>query len=407
MGTLMRAGDQVRATAQLVEAPGGTLVTSHTVHSPLGDLFALQDDIARRVVAALALPLSGDTAPPDAPPNPRAYELYLRANELARSYTALPKARDLYLHALELDPNFAPAWAHLGRCHRVIGKYVDGSADSETHAQEALQRALALDPHLSVAHKFYAALEADIGQASAAVVRLLREAARHGNDPELFAGLVQTCRYCGLYEEAIAAHYEARRLDPNVATSFEQTLLMTGDLERLLAVHGTVPGGGDEGIRIMGLGLGGRRDEARQSLLVMREAMRLPAFQAWTEYLMAWVDRRPADMRLHFSTLNPLKIQEDPEAIFLQGWLLCDAGAYEPGLAYLQRAVAKGYSPEPTLARSRHFDALRSDPAFRAVQAEAEAGRRRSLAAFRAAGGERLLGPHVLSSAHRHAAGLS
>src|SRR5205823_1818193 len=77
----------------------------------------------------------------------------------------------------------------------------------------------------------------DIGQTERAVVRLLNEANRHGNDPELFAGLVHACRYCGLYEEAIAAHVEARRLDPNVPTSLEQTLLMTCDIDRLLAVE--------------------------------------------------------------------------------------------------------------------------------------------------------------------------
>src|SRR3989440_8805155 len=52
--TLFRS-DQLRAAAQLVEAPGGTLLTSHTVQSSLGDLFQLQDDIARRVVEALSL----------------------------------------------------------------------------------------------------------------------------------------------------------------------------------------------------------------------------------------------------------------------------------------------------------------------------------------------------------------
>ena len=54
MGTLLRSGDQLRAAAQLVDAPGGTLLTSHTVQSSLGDLFGLQDDIARRVSDALA-----------------------------------------------------------------------------------------------------------------------------------------------------------------------------------------------------------------------------------------------------------------------------------------------------------------------------------------------------------------
>ncbi len=59
MGTLLRAGDQLRVAAQLVDASNGTLLASHTVQSSLGDLFRLQDDIARRVAEALALPLGG------------------------------------------------------------------------------------------------------------------------------------------------------------------------------------------------------------------------------------------------------------------------------------------------------------------------------------------------------------
>jgi hypothetical protein len=97
-------------------------------------------------------------------------------------------------------------------------------------------------------------------------------------------------------------------------------------------------------------------------------------------------------MHLHISALSPLKIREDPEAIFLQGWLLCEVGAHALGVEHLQRAVAKGYFAAPTLAQSRHFDTVRSDPAFSAALAEAEAGRERALAAFREAGGERLLG---------------
>ena len=249
-----------------------------------------------------------------------------RTSSLAPT-TGFPRARDLYQRCLELDSRFAPAWAHLGRCHRVIGKYIDAAPDSEARAEDAFRRALALSPRLSIAHKFYANLEADIGQAQGALVRLLGEADRHGNDPELFAGLVHACRYCGLYEQSIAAHAEARRLDPNVPTSFEQTLLMTGDIDRLLAVEPPrVVAGADDGIRVIGLGLAGRRDEARRKLLDMRQSSRIPIFQAWIEYLMAWLDRRPADMTYRMSALDTLKIQDDPEAIFQEGWLLCDVG---------------------------------------------------------------------------------
>ena len=394
MGTLLRSGDQLRAAAQLIEAPSGTLLTSHTVQASLGDLFRLQDDIARRVVEALSLPLigGGTSSSSDAPHNARAYELYLRANELARTYDGMAQARNLYQESLDLDSRFAPAWAHLGRCHRVIGKYVTGSPDSEKRAEEALNRAIELNPHLSVAHKFYANLEADIGLAQRALVRLLSEANRHGNDPELFAGLVHACRYCGLFEQSIAAHTEARRLDPNVPTSVEQTLLMTGDLDRLLAFEpAPLVAGADEGIRVIGLGLSGRRDEARSALLRMRRA-HIPAFQSWTEYLMAWLERRSADMLARMSVFDGLKIRDDPEAIFQEGRFFCDVGEHRVGVDHLRRAVSKGYWAVATLQHSREFDGVRATPAFEALLVDAVTGREGALAAFRDGGGERLLG---------------
>jgi len=395
MGTLLRSGNQLRAAAQLIEAPSGTLLTSHTVQASLGDLFQLQDDIARRVSDALSLPLSTDPSTPssDRPHNASAYELYLRGNELARTYQGLQAAHELYQRSLEVDPGFAPAWAHLGRCQRVIGKYVLGSSDSETRAELSLQRALALNPRLSIAHKFYAHLEADMGKGEHAMVRLLGEARRHGNDPELFAGLVHACRYCGLFDEAIAAHVEARRLDPNVPSSLEQTLLMTGDIDRLLSLEfPRLIAGADDGIRVIGLGLAGRRDEARALLLTIRQSSRIPLFQMWMEYLAAWLDRRAADMVIRVDSRETLKIQDDPEAIFQEGWLLCDIGDYGRGLAALQRAVTKGYFVVSTLENRPQFDGLRGDAAFIELLAQAEAGRSRARAAFRDAGGQALIG---------------
>ena len=395
MGTLLRAGAELRVSTQLVDAPSGTVLASHTVQSSLGDLFTLQDDIARRVADALSLPLTGGPSPTprDTPHDARAYELYLRANELARTYDGLNAARELYRQSLDRDPQFAPAWSGLGRCHRVIGKYIDAAPESEARAEDALRRALSLNPRYTLAHKFYAQLEADIGEAPRAVVRLLGEASRHGNDPELFAGLVHACRYCGLYEQAIAAHYEARRLDPNVPTSLDQTLLLTGEIDRLLGIElPRVVAGADDGIRVIGLGLAGRREEARQRLDIMRQRSRIPAFEEWVKYLTAWLDRRLEDMASRSVAFSGLKIQDDPEAIFQEGWLLCDLGEYAQGLPFLQRGVAKGYYPVSVLASRPQFDALRGDPAFIALHAEAAAGYERALTAFREAGGDRLLG---------------
>ena len=394
-GTLLRSGDQLRAVAQLVEAPSGTLITSQTVQAALGDLFKLQDDIARRVAEALSLPLSGGPASPspDVPNNATAYELYLRANEIARRYDGLERARELYQRCVEIDPRFAPAWARLGRCHRVIGKFIDGAPDSETRAEDAFKRALELNPRLTVAHKLYANLEADLGQGSRAVVRLIREATRHGNDPELFAGLVHACRYCGLLDESMAADAEARRLDPNIDTGVQNTLLLNLDLERLAAIYADdLAQTGDDSIVIIGQGLSGRRDVAKQAMGRTAKLTRIPALKAWHEYLNFWLDGRGADMLTSLVTLSALKIQDDPEAIFLQGWMLCDVGEHGRGLDELERAVSRGYFVAPTLSRARQFDALRDQPRFQSLLTDAEAGRHRALVAFREAGGDRLFG---------------
>ncbi|HEY7924286.1 MAG TPA: protein kinase [Vicinamibacteria bacterium] len=395
MGTLVRSGDQLRAVAQLVETPGGTLVTSHTVQAPLGDLFQLQDDIAQRVVDALALPLGGksDTPTPQQPHNARAYALYLQANQHARSYGGLQKARELYQQSLDLDPSFAPAWAQIGRCHRVIGKFIDGSDDSDGRAEQALRKALELNPHLTLAHKYYAHLEAETGQPRRALVRLVGEAKRHGNDPELFAGLVHACRYCGLFEQAIAAHEESRRLDPNVPSSIEQTVLMTGDVDRLLAIPRIASAtGSDSVIDVIGLGLAGRRDQALVSLAEHRRQAQLDIFHAYADTLLAWLERRPAEMRTKVAALEGLKIMNDPEAMFQEGWLLCDVGEHAEGMKFLRRAIDKGYTVATTLAEGPAFHALRGDAAFQQLLADAESGRQQALAAFRESGGERLLG---------------
>lgn len=393
MGTLLRSGDQLRATAQLVEAPGGTLLTSHTATASLGDLFRLQDDLARRIVDVLSLPLAGTPSTPDTPHDARAYALYLEANALARNYEQLPEARVLYERSVELDSRFAPAWAQLGRALRVIGKFMGGPPTLEARAEEALRRALELSPRLSIAHKHYAHLESDTGHSHDAMVRLLDEAGRHGNDPELFAGLVHACRYCGLFDESIAAHEEARRLDPHVATSLEETLLLKGDVDRLLSVRrARGVESGEDLTHVVALGISGRMDEARRTVQRMRSGIGLSALRTWADFMEAWLDRRPEEMLRHRLSIGTLKVMEDPEAMFQEGFLFCDVGNHDRGLDLVGRAVSKGYFVAETLSTSRAFERVQGDPVFRKILHEAEAGRARALQAFRERGGERLLG---------------
>ena len=146
------------------------------------------------------------------PANAHAYELYLRANQLGRATEQLVLARDLYLKCLAEDPQFAPAWARLGRVHRVIAKYDLTDDDNSVElAEQAFRKALELSPDLPLAHNLYTPFELEhLGRGRDAMRRLLERARTSAADPDLFAGLVFTCRYCGLLDASIAADRRAR-----------------------------------------------------------------------------------------------------------------------------------------------------------------------------------------------------
>jgi len=153
--TLMRAGDQLRINAQLVEAPAGTVHWSHRSQTGLGDLFALQDELTRQIVESLSVPLSRSDKQAlkrDVPASARAYEFYLRANELSRTNETSELARDLYLQCLDEDLGYAPAWARLGRVFRRIGNFGD-----RARSGEYFEKAHRLDPNVvtSVCHTFW------------------------------------------------------------------------------------------------------------------------------------------------------------------------------------------------------------------------------------------------------------
>ena len=389
LGTLLRSGEQVRVSAQLVEAPSGTLVASHTVQAAVGDVFHLQDELARKIVDSLALPLTGRAAARgEAPASPRAYEFFLRANELARQYDQLKVARDLYLRSVEEDPGFAPAWARLGRCHRVIGKYFEESAANRKRAEGAFKRALELNPDLSIAHKFYAHLEAESGRAPEAMVRLLRQAQRDRNDPELFAGLVHACRYSGLLEASLAAHEEARRLDPRLLTSVGFTLLLRGEFERLLRED--VDEASDFEPKAVALVRAGRREEAKAVFERMGAAHMPAAYRATANAARAALFDEPAAARAALK--EGFAAIDDPEWHYTVGTLLARVGDPERAVDMIEKAVDGGYLVAPALAKDPVLDPLRGQARFEALLARAESRREAALAAFRQAGGESLLG---------------
>jgi serine/threonine protein kinase/tetratricopeptide (TPR) repeat protein len=389
LGTLLRAGDQLRVTTQLVEAPAGTLVSTQTLQSTMGDVFRLQDELTQRIVESLSPALAGREGARrrGVPRSARAYEFYLRANEVVRDWAQVPVARDLYRQCVDEDPAFAPAWAKLGRCHRLLAKYFhDRPQENLAQAEACFRRALELDPDLTVAHKLYVHHESEMGHAREAMVRLLGLARGARNDPEIFAGLVHACRYCGLLEASEAAHHEARRLDPHIWTSVVYTWWARGEMERLVAETADT---GDFQLRVMALEALGQRDEALRSLKAVPTTSLTPVFAAMRTGLIALLQGAPGGADAFASMVST---HTDPEAFFMYAAVQAHFGDAGRALACLTNAVDGGYTVPQALRDHPWFGALREAPDFPGLVERAEERRRHALVAFREAGGEALLG---------------
>ena len=390
-GTLLRAGDQVRVSAQLLEAPAGTVVCSHTAQGSMGDMFQLQDDFSRKIVEAMALPLSGReqrALQQDIPSSAKAYEFYLRANQLAVDNQTWRLARDLYKSALDEDPRYAPAWAQLGRIYRLLPKYFDEDArENYMRSADAFHRALELSPDLPLAHNLYTYLEVEMGQAKEAMIRLLRRAKARGSDAALFAGLVQACRYCGLLDASAAAYERVRRLDPNLSTSAAYTYWMLGDYEKVMTSdreHVSF-------VKSYALIMMGRQDEVLESYRHSEKRILHPGA---VRIFGGLVQALSGEMEKCLQTLRSISLENfrDPEGIYFIARTYAYARADQEALETLERVVEGGFYPDAAIARDPWLDSLRGEPRFVQLLRRAEARRREARAAFLDQEGDRLLG---------------
>ena len=386
-GTLLRAGDQLRVSAQLTEAPSGTLIWSHMSQSHLHDIFQLQDDLVHRIIESVSPSLTvreQRILNHDVPSTAKAYEFFLRANQLGQRPENFMLARDLYLRCIEEDSHYAPAWARLGRCYRVIGKYGESPEENLRLAESAFRRALELNPELALAHNLYTQLEAERGHAVEAMKRLLARARANHNDPELFAGLVHACRYCGLVDACFAAHRQARRLDPNIVTTVGNAHLLMGDYQAALETDAS------DYLRVFTLMFMGQEHEALRQIETF-DSKDLPAI---SRLLLETVRTSLQGKREEsVQAINQvISMFTDPEGLYYMARQLSYLGETAGSLATLKRVVDGGFFCVPVFARDPWLDPLRAHPEFVNILRQAETRHQKARAVFMEAGGDRLLG---------------
>jgi TolB-like protein len=246
-GSVRKAGDKVRITAQLIDAVHDRHLWSETYDRKLDDIFAIQDEIAKAIVAALRGSLTTDKGTQVVQVradtgNMQAYELYLKARENFIARRELSATVAMFQRVVELDPKFARGWEGLAATCSVAPSWGVVDRDYMALAGDAADRALALDPSLSMPWAVkaqivtdawpidFAALFADFDKAMAADPR--------NASALLWRGIAWT--KLGFFDRALVDLDRSIALEPNYLNAIRHkalTLLLAGREDEAFALY--------------------------------------------------------------------------------------------------------------------------------------------------------------------------
>jgi adenylate cyclase len=244
-GSVRKAGDRVRITAQLVEAATGYHRWADRYDRPLQEIFALQDEIRQKIVMALKVQLTQEEQarfrhfPTH---NLEAYDALLRGLEYANPSTqaANAQARQLFESATALDSQYAAAYALLGLTH-LLDWIFQWNQDPQTleRAFALAQRAITLDDALPVAHRVLGYVYVWYQQHDQAIAEAERAIALDPNDARGYETLANILAFAGRPQDAFGLVEKAMRLDPQQQTDYAWALghayYLTGRYEEAIA----------------------------------------------------------------------------------------------------------------------------------------------------------------------------
>jgi len=229
-GSVRRAGSRVRVTAQLIDAASGTHIWAERYDRDVEDIFALQDELTQKIVAVLKVKVievelerlkHKDTG------KLSAFECVLQGRWYSHRYTreANGQAREFYERAIQLDPNFASAYAGLGWTYFAEWSN-QWSQDPQCldRAFSLAKKAVLLNDALSVAHSLLGHVYLWKKQFDQAIFEKERAIALDPNDADGYADLAEVMVWTGRASEAIGLVEKAMRLNPNDLVHYLFTL---------------------------------------------------------------------------------------------------------------------------------------------------------------------------------------
>ena len=245
-GSVRRAGDRVRITVQLSDVRGGFQMWSERYDREITDIFDVQDEIAKAVAERLRITIAADSDArlvPQATANIEAYQLYLKGRALLyRRGASVPIALEQFKKAVELDPEYALAWAGIADVFTVFGYYGVAHPDNvRPLAIDAAERAILLDPRSAEAWTAHACMQllyrGDWRSAEDEFQKAL-ELNPHYIQGRCWYALIHLQFFCGRLEEGVAEARRALASDPlssYALTILAVTLGLTGQSDEAIA----------------------------------------------------------------------------------------------------------------------------------------------------------------------------
>ena len=237
-GSFIKEGDDLRITTQLIDVKPDRILWREAINLKYDKLLTVQDRVSEQIIKGLELNLSPAEAAniqPEKPINSAAYEYYLRGIDLY-SQSQFANAIEMLEKSTTIEPNYAPAWAHLGRAYTTHASLEFGGREEYIKAQAAYQKAIALNPSLAEPRIYMANLLTDTGRVEEAVP-LLRSILRDSpNNAEAHWELGYASRFAGMLEESVKECEQARQNNPQVkiSSSALNSYLYLGEYEKFL-----------------------------------------------------------------------------------------------------------------------------------------------------------------------------
>lgn len=351
-GSVRKAGNRLRVTAQLVNVANGYHLWSERYDRQLEDVFEIQDQIAENIVRALRVVLGEDEkraiekTPTE---NVQAYEYYLRGRQAFHQFrrSGMQYARRMLDRAIEIDPNFVRAHAGIADCCSFLYMYWDASNANLEEAGASSRRALELDSESAEAHS---------SRALALTLRRQYDEARREFEsalrlnPMLYEAHYFYGRACfteGKLEEAVSHYRDAWRMRPEDYQAIylsAEALVKLGRRDEALEASRL-------GVKLADAHLELNPDDARAWYLSAGALMRLGQREEATERA-----RRA-------STIDP----EDSGVLYNVGCVHALAGSTDEALDHLDKAIQNGFGQREWVENDSDWDAVRNEPRFQAL----------------------------------------